>query len=181
MVTARWPSAGVRERSALVGPFDLAAAYDRYGRLLYSVAYAVLEERADAEDCLHETLLRVWKNPHSYSAARGELKSFLVVAVRNGAISMLRKRTRHKEIEATLPQEQSATEFEVPDYIQRSQLYSALRSLPNEQWEVVRLGYFEYLTHFQIAERLGLPLGTVKSRIALAMRKLAMTVPKGSP
>jgi RNA polymerase sigma-70 factor (ECF subfamily) len=157
--------------------FDLAQTYDSYARLLFSIAYSVLGDRGDAEDCVHDTLLRIWKNPGSYSEARGEFKSFLVVAVRNAAISMLRRRTRHKEIETALPQPPSQEEFEIHDHLERSRLHSALRALPDEQREVLQLGYFEHLTHVQIAQHLHLPLGTVKSRIDLAIRKLASAMP----
>ena len=174
---ARWPDSTARERSAAVRPFDLGQTYDRYARLLYSVAFSVLGNRGDAEDCVHDALLHVWKNPQSYNASRGELKSFLVVAVRNAAITLLRRRTRHREIEETLPQETTVAELEIPDYLEHSQLAAALRALPAQLTQVVQLGYFEHLTHVQIAARLELPLGTVKSRIALAIRQLAHAMP----
>ena len=174
---AHWPGNALRERSASVRPFDLAQTYDRYARLLFSIAFSVLGDRADAEDCVHDTLLRTWKNPRSYDEARGELKRFLIVAVRNAAISMLRKRTRHREIEEMLPRDTSVAEPEIPDYLERSHLYGALRALPPELAQVVQLGYFEHQTHVQIATNLQLPLGTVKSRIALAIRKLAAAMP----
>ena len=172
-----WPRSATRERSGLVRPFDLGQTYDRYARLLYSIAYSVLGDRGDAEDCVHDTLLRVWRNPQSYDESRGELKPLLVVAVRNAAITLLRRRTRHREIEETLPRETSTAELEIPDYLERSQLAGALRALPAQLAQVVQLGYFEHLTHVQIAARLELPLGTVKSRIALAIRQLAQAMP----
>ena len=157
--------------------FSLEDAYDRYARLLFSVAYSVLADRTDAEDCVHDTLLAAWQKPRAYDAARGELKSFLVVAVRNAAISLLRKRARRKAIDENLPAQSESDSFEIPDYLEQSQLREALRALPADQLEVMRLGYFEYLTHVQIAQRLQLPLGTVKSRISLALRKLASAMP----
>jgi len=176
-VIDRWPSTTHRGGYAIHPSFDLEQTYDRYAKLLFSIAYSVLDDRADAEDCVHDTVLRMWKNPRAYDAARGALKSLLVVAVRNASISLLRKRTRHKQIEQTLAPDQGAQEFEIPDYLERSVLRDALRMLPPEQWDVVRLGYFEYLTHLEIAQRLGVPLGTVKSRITLAIRRLASAMP----
>lgn len=172
MIT-RWPSTAQRWGYAIHPSFDLGQTYDRYAKLLFSIAFSVLGDRADAEDCVHDTVLRIWKNPRAYDAVRGELKSLLVVAVRNAAISLLRKRTRHKQIEETLVPGQGAQEFEIPDYLEQAGLRHALRRLPPEQWDVVRLGYFEHLTHVEIAQQLGVPLGTVKSRIALAIRRLA--------
>ena len=173
---AHWPSA-TRSEVTLAHAFDLERTYDRYAKLLFSIAYAVVHDRADAEDCVHDTLLKIWKSPESYDEARGDLKSFLAVAVRNAAISLLRKRARRQDIEKRLPAISEAEEPPVLDYLEQSSLRSALQSLPPDQWSVLRLAYFEHLTHVQIAERLELPLGTVKSRIALAIRKLHNSMP----
>jgi RNA polymerase sigma-70 factor, ECF subfamily len=155
----------------------LERAYARYAGLLISVAYAVLGDRMEAEDCTHDTLLRVWNNAAAYTAGRGNLRAFLTVCVRNQAIATRRAAQRHAALERTqLPEPQSET-FEVPDHLQRSQLAAAIRALPAEQWQPLRLSYFEYLTHEQIAQCLGLPLGTVKSRISLALRKLRAALP----
>lgn len=145
--------------------------------MLFSIAYSVLCDRADAEDCVHDTLLRIWKSPQSYNPLRGQLKSFLAVAVRNAAITMRRDGLRHLEIEKRLPRDEAAEEPQIPDYLERSHLKAALQSLPQEQWSVLRLAYFGHLTQSQIAQRLDLPVGTVKSRIALAMRKLHSLMP----
>ncbi len=164
--------------SAIERPvFDLEVTYDRYGRLLYSVAYSVLQDAGDAEDCVHDTLLRLWKSSLSYDAGRGGLKTFLVVAVRNASISLKRTSACHARIEQRLNAAVPVDEFDAPDFVERSHLASALRALPAEQWEALRLAYYEHLTHAEVAERLALPLGTVKSRIALAMRKLQTLMP----
>lgn len=155
-------------------------AYSRYTPLLVSIAYAVLGDRMEAEDCAHDTLLRIWKDPASYQRGRGNLRTFLTVCVRNDAISRLRAAKRHAEIIAAQPPEPQRESFEIPDYLQRSQLIAALRDLPAEQQEPLRLSFFGYLTHEQIAKRLNLPLGTVKSRISLALRKLRAAMPAES-
>ena len=151
----------------------IEAAYREHRRLLYTVAYNVLGNAAEAEDCVHDALLRVWKTADAYDAARGNLRSFLVVCVRNDAISRIRKRATRAAIDARLAAEQSYDMSEIPDSIERDRLAMAIKALPPEQWEPLRLAYFEYLTHVQIAQRLGVPLGTIKSRISLGLRKLA--------
>ena len=152
----------------------IEAAYREHRRLLYTVAYNVLGSAAEAEDCVHDALLRVWNNADAYDAARGNVRSFLVVCVRNDAISRVRKRAARAAIDVRLAAEPSYEMNEFPDAIERGRLAAAIKMLPPEQWEPLRLAYFEYLTHVQIAQRLGIPLGTIKSRISLGLRKLAM-------
>lgn len=149
-------------------------AYARYGSLLYSTAYNVLENSEDAKDCVHDALARVWRAPNAYSRARGAVRSFLVVCVRNEAISRRRsqsRRTRLNDRIAAEPQEHD--EIEIGDPIERDRLRTAFQTLPVEQREPLRLAYYEGKTHTEIAAELAQPLGTVKSRIALGLRKLA--------
>lgn len=155
----------------------LERAYSEYARLLLSVAYGVLGDRTAAEDCLHDSLLRVWKNPATYTRQRGSLRAFLTVCVRNQAISMRRASQRHAALEQMQLAGPRSESFEIPDYVQRSQLGAAIAALPPEQRQALQLSYFEYLTHQQIAQRLSLPVGTVKSRISLALRKLHDALP----
>lgn len=174
---AHWPKAVERGGYAIEPRFDLEQTYDRHAKLLFSIAYSVLSDRNDAEDCVHDTLLRIWKNPKSYDPQRGELKSFLAVSVRNAAITMQRNTLRRTEIQKRLPLQEGTEELEIPDYLEQTNLREALGALPAEQWNVLRLAYFEHLTHVEIADRLALPLGTVKSRIALAIRRLHAALP----
>lgn len=154
-------------------PEALAAAYRAYSQLLYSVARNVLGNAEDAEDCVHDALTRVWRRGFSYRTERGTLKSYLVVCVRNEAISRLRSDTRHSQIErdAFLDTPQSY-EIELADHAQSASLRQALAALPEEQRQVIELSYFRNLTQTQISGRLGVPLGTIKSRVGLAMQRL---------
>ncbi|MGA3036481.1 MAG: sigma-70 family RNA polymerase sigma factor [Vulcanimicrobiaceae bacterium] len=154
-------------------PEALAAAYRAYSQLLYSIARNVLGNDEDAEDCVHDALTRVWRHGFSYRTERGTLKSYLSVCVRNEAISRRRSDTRHSQIErdAFLDTPQSY-EIEVVDHAQRASLRQALESLPDEQRQVIELSYFRNLTQTQISDRLGVPLGTIKSRVGLAMQRL---------
>ena len=175
--TPAWGNAHLEDDFAdrRAGSFELA--YTRSMPSLVAVADSVLRDHMEAQDCAHETLMRIWNDRQSYRRGRGALFSFLAVCVRNRAITMVRTAKRHADIIAAQPKEIVAESAEIPDHLQRSQLAAALRSLPPEQWEALRLSFFEYLTHEQIAQRLNLPLGTVKSRISLALRKLRAAMP----
>ncbi len=148
-------------------------AYTRFGTLLYSTAYHVLGNAEDAQDCVHDAIARVWRSPDAYNRARGALRSFLTVCVRNEAITRLRakaRRTRLHERVAAEPQEHD--EIAIVDVVEHDRLRAALNRLPIEQRQPLELAYFEQKTHVEIAAHLDVPLGTIKSRIALGLRKL---------
>jgi RNA polymerase sigma-70 factor (ECF subfamily) len=156
----------------------LESVYAAYGRPLFSVARVVLGNDDDAQDCVHDALVRIWQRTGSYRPERGSLRSYLLVSVRNEALTRKRNAARHVNIEQrAVRAEQSEYELEVNDPIERARLRRALAALPDEQRTALELAYFGHLTYVQVADRLGVPLGTTKSRIALALRKLnaAMT------
>jgi RNA polymerase sigma factor (sigma-70 family) len=165
-------------------PAALAAAYERHIRVLYAVARSVLGGDEAAEDCVHDALLRVWQTPGSYRTERGPLRAFLIACVRNEAMSMLRsgarRLAREERAERLAPVADST--FEVVDHVEARRLREALASLPAEQRAALELVYFGNRTHAQAAAQLGVPLGTVKSRISLAVRKLQSLVspPEGA-
>jgi RNA polymerase sigma-70 factor (ECF subfamily) len=151
-------------------PDALEAVYARYGDLLYASAARVLRVRADAEDCVHDALLRVWQRPDSFRKERGSLRAFLIVCIRNEALTRMRSAARHFAIEGTVRDEPE--EIEIPDHVELARLNGAVKALPAEQRQALELAFFRNRTHVQIAEDLGIPLGTVKSRLSLAIRKL---------
>ena len=178
--------AGTREDDRLVDEFrcgthaGLEAAYQAHGQALYAVACNVLGAADEAQDCVHDTLLRIWQRSRMYRPERGSLRSYLMVAVRNEALTRKRAAARHRSIELRAQREQSPSyELELSDSIERARLLRALDALPAEQKAALELAYFGQLTHVQVAERLQLPLGTAKSRIALALRKLNAAIAKG--
>jgi RNA polymerase sigma-70 factor (ECF subfamily) len=160
-------------------PQALEDAYRAFASALYSVARHVLGNDSDAQDCVHDALLRVWARPGTYRPERGSLRTFLAVCVRNEAIGRKRRAARHFQIERQLAEAEPAQpyEFEVGDHVERAHLREALAALPGEQREALELAYFRYLSHTQIAEALGVPLGTIKSRLALGLRKLQHALP----
>jgi RNA polymerase sigma-70 factor (ECF subfamily) len=156
-----------RERWALDG------VYARYHSLLYSVAFNVLRNADDAQDCLHDALIRVWTKRVTYDVARGTLRNFLVVCVRNQAISQQRTASRIMKLCAKVDAESiGGEEPRIDDYVENRRLYAAFMSLPEEQRAPLVLSYFLGKTHVQIARELGLSLGTTKSRISLGLRRL---------
>ena len=155
----------------------LAEAYRRYADVLYAVARGVAGGSDEAQDCVHEAILRVWRIG-SYRSERGALRSFLMVCVRNEALSRRRAAARHLELEGR--EAQAAAQLDPAatyvDHIELARLREALAKLPPEQRTVIELAYFGERTQSQIAAHLGVPLGTVKSRASLALRKLALAI-----
>lgn len=152
-------------------------AYLRFGSLLYTVALNVLHRPEDAEDCVHDALVRVWKNPRAYTAERGPVRAFLAVCVRNEAISRTRSSTRREHLAERVSREaQAVDELPIHDFVEERRVREALALLPDDQRTAVTLAYFGGKTHVEIAKELNEPLGTVKSRIALGLRKLGVAL-----
>jgi RNA polymerase sigma-70 factor, ECF subfamily len=149
-------------------------AYRRYASLLYSAAFNVLRDADDAKDCVADAMTRLWRAPHAYSQSRGNLRSFLVVCVRNEAISRRRRLARQARVEERAAAQ--VIEREEPsgdDPIERDRVRRALLALPRDQRTALALAYYEGKTQSEIAAELNEPLGTIKSRIKLGLRKLA--------
>ena len=161
----------------------LEEAYRRYATRLIAVARQVLVAEGDAEDCLHDVLMRVWMGSHAYRAERGTLRAFLVVCVRNEALARRRSTLRHQEIDDRLARERETTQVSPfdSDPIERARLTEALGALPAEQRAVIDLAYFGGRSQTEISAALNIPLGTVKSRASLALRKLALALSPGAP
>jgi len=152
----------------------LEEAYRRYSDVLQAAARHVIGSAGDARDCVHDALIRVWSKEGAYRPERGALRAFLVVCVRNEAISRQRSDVRHVATERRAAPVAAAS-FGV-DVAERVAVRSALATLPREQRDVIELAYWGDFTQVEIAARLGIPLGTIKSRAALGLRKLARTL-----
>ncbi len=152
-------------------PAAFDRVYTRYAGLLEVVAARVLGTTADARDCVHDALARVWER-RLYRRERGPLRAFLVVCVRNDALTHVRADARHRTIEAhALPD--AVPQDDRPDPIDVARLRRAIELLPSGQRDALSLAYYASLSQTEIAERLRVPLGTVKSRLAAAVRALA--------
>lgn len=156
-------------------------AYRRYAALLYSTAYNVLGNAEEAEDCIADAIAKLWRSPGAYTTARGNLRSFLVVCVRNEAISRLRRQTRRARLTerlASMPIEHA--ELHVTDPIERDRVRKAMLQLPVEQRSALALAYYGGKTQSEIAAELAEPLGTIKSRIKLGLKRLGSLLDSGS-
>ena len=151
--------------------------YDRHSRAAYSLAYRMMGEPHAAQDLLQDALLKVWRNASSYRPERGSVRTWLLSIVHNRGIDQLRslasRRRMQEKVEASAPSSQPSEAFAQSwANVQREQVREALRSLPEEQVKVLELAYFSGYTHLEIAELLGLPLGTVKGRMRLGLKKI---------
>lgn len=153
-------------------PHALGQAYDRYATLLTGVARQVLGDAAAAEDCVHDALLRVWRARDSYRPERGSLRAFLASCVRNEALTTLRGAGRRTERERRVLRLEPAPGDESAAALDALRVRAALARLPVEQRATIEYAYFANLSQAEIAARMDVPLGTVKGRVALAMRKL---------
>ena len=151
---------------------DLDEIYRLHADVCFSVALHVLRSPDDAEDCVHDVLVRVWEQEAKYRPERGSLRSFLIVCVRNEALTRRRAEARHRVIEAREASVAPNVDFEVVDHIEAARVRRALDALPVEQRRALELAYYGGLTHREISTALGEPLGTIKSRLALALRRL---------
>lgn len=147
----------------------MSVFFDRYARMVYSVALRVLRDAGEAEDVMQEIFVQIWQNPQSYVAGRESLGGWLVVTARNRAIDKLRRRKPTDPVELfTLPSSVNlAQESERNLLIEKIQ--NAMTRLPAEQRSSLQLAFFEDFTHSEIAEKTGDPLGTIKTRIRLAL------------
>jgi RNA polymerase sigma factor (sigma-70 family) len=154
--------------------------FARYAPAAKSLALRVVRQAHLAEEIVQEAFLAVWRNPDGYDARRGSVRSWLMGTVHHRAVDLVRReeahrRRAHQSIVDVREEEADhaddvAVEMDRPG--EQDLLRSALMELPAEQREVIELMYFSGLSQSQVAERKGLPLGTVKSRTLLGMRRL---------
>jgi RNA polymerase sigma-70 factor (ECF subfamily) len=154
-----------------------ATLYDRHSRAAFSLAYRMMGERQAAEDLAQDAFLKAWRGAGSYRAERGSVRTWILSIVHNRGIDQLRshasRRRTQDKIEATTPLSQPSEAFaETWRNSQRDQVREAMGTLPSEQLKILELAYFSGYTHVEISELLGLPLGTVKGRMRLGLKKI---------
>ena len=174
---------GVEDDTSLVArmqrrdPNALAELYDRYGRVTFSLIVRVVRDAGIAEDLVQETFLRVWNRVHGFDAQRGSIGPWLLAVARNRAIDYLR---------SAGGRERNAVEYEETDHPvlycdmekdilssdSARRVKSAVEKLSPNQRQVIELAYFEGLSQTEMAERMGQPLGTVKTWVRAALKTL---------
>jgi RNA polymerase sigma-70 factor (ECF subfamily) len=152
----------------------MASLYDRYSRVVYSVALRVLRDPAAAEDVLQDIFMQIWRKPDSFVSTRGSLAGWLAVIARNRSIDSLRRRKPQDSVDEVV----LASSYNLAEESERNVMMERARGvmvgLPAEQRKVLEMAFFDGLTHSEIAELTGDPLGTVKTRIRaglLVLRK----------
>jgi RNA polymerase sigma-70 factor (ECF subfamily) len=154
----------------------LAACYDRYRLILFGLILRILNDRAEAEDVLQETFLQVWRRASDFDENRGRAFTWLVTIARSRALDRLRSHGSRARIAAEAAAENRDSVGDATQETLRSEEGSivrrALTELPEEQRLALLLAYFEGLTQTEIATRLGIPLGTVKTRMRSGMNRL---------
>ncbi len=159
-------------------PESLAKLYDNTSPMLYGLALRILNDPADAEEVVLDVYLEIWRTPVRFNAERGTVWALLNVMIRTRSIDRLRKtgtrRSRELPIEngydspSPAPAPETQTIFEQ----ERGLILRAMETLTADQRQAIELAFFSGLTHSEVAESLGAPLGTIKTRIRVGMQKL---------
>jgi RNA polymerase sigma-70 factor (ECF subfamily) len=154
---------------------SLAAVYDAFGAIAYGLALRLLGSQSEAEDVVQESFLALWRQASRLDPARG-IRSYLLSIVHHRAIDRIRKRARRPEAELDLDAPIASEEEDLADQVARSseraQVRAALVALSPDQRTTIEMVYFQGLTISETADRMRVPLGTVKSRLRLAMGRL---------
>ena len=158
----------------------LSQLYDLYARLVYAVVFKILGSVEEAEEVVLDVFAQVWRSAQRYDRKKGRVDSWLLMMARSRALDRLRSRQRQmKVVDAStqVVQTQSGTSVAIPEenlLIQerRECVMDALNQIPTAQRQVIELAYYQGLTQKEIAARIGVSLGTVKTRIRLGLNKL---------
>jgi len=158
-------------------PRALAELYDRYGRVVYALILRVVRDTGLAEDLVQETFLRVWNRVHGFDAQRGSIGPWLLAVARNRAIDYLRsaggrERNSVEYEETDHPALYTDMEKDILASDKARVVKSAMDKLSPNQRQVIELAYFEGLSQTEMAERMGQPLGTVKTWVRSALKNL---------
>ena len=152
----------------------LQELYDRYGKIIYSFAYRLTHDATLSEECVQDVFVALWRRAADFDPTRARLTTWLFVVARNRAIELGRQKSRRPELRDDLEPVGSSPDpadlVAVADESQR--LAEAMAELPDDQLAVLRLSYFDGLSHSEISKVIGIPLGTVKGRMRLALDRM---------
>lgn len=179
--TADVGDAVLMDRLARGDPDALAALYDRHGGVCYTRARQVTGSATLAQDAVQETFVGLWRAPGGYSSQRASVRTWLLAVTHHKAVDLVRKEMAERRRFDAQAAAMAVEPIMSPDpasivsgYALAVEVRSALGELPEEQREALALAYYGGHTQRQIAELTGVPLGTVKTRMYLAMRKLRL-------
>ena len=167
-------------RAAAADERSMTELYDRYGTLVYTVAYRIVGQRADAEEVVVDAFTQAWREAARFEAERGSVAAWLTMIARSRALDLVRARGRRERLaaDAAAGTDGDGGEPDAPasdraeDDERRWVVKLALEGLSAPQRQAIELAFFEGLSQSEIAERLNEPLGTVKTRVRLGMQKL---------
>jgi RNA polymerase sigma factor (sigma-70 family) len=162
---------------ALVARADeaaLAELYDRFGRVAYGLALRILRDPGLAEDAVQESFLAVWRSAGRFVAERARASTWILTLVHRRAVDLVRREQprRAEPLETAPVASADTTDEEAWLRLQRTRVQDALRSLPDKQREAIELAYYGGFTQSELADRLGEPLGTIKSRMFAGLARL---------
>jgi RNA polymerase sigma-70 factor (ECF subfamily) len=153
----------------------LAELYDRFGRPAYGLALRILRDEALAEDAVQEAFLAIWRTSARFVPERGKASTWILTLVHRRAVDLVRREERRRaDALEQAPEQMSrgAVDEEAWLRLQRERVQDALRKLPDQQREAIELAYYGGFTQSELAERLGQPLGTIKSRMFTGLTRL---------
>jgi RNA polymerase sigma-70 factor (ECF subfamily) len=155
----------------------LGELYDRYGRVAYGLALRIVRDRSLAEDAVQEAFLAVWRSAGAFLAEQGKPSTWILTLVHRRAVDLVRREERRRAdpLDDATPHDAAggeATDEEAWLRAQRQVVQEALRKLPPEQREAIELAYYGGFTQSELAEKLGQPLGTIKSRMFTGLKRL---------
>lgn len=155
----------------------VAVLYDRYGGVAYGLALRVTSDSATAEDVVQDAFVSVWKQCGRFDPGRGQVKSWLLTIVHHKAVDAVRRKMgRNERALPEGPEEFVAThgrpEAAAEMMMDAEAVREAVKLVPDDQRRTIEMAYFLGMTHLEIAERMGVPLGTVKSRLRIGLEKM---------
>jgi RNA polymerase sigma-70 factor (ECF subfamily) len=160
----------------------LGGLYDRYASAMMAIGMRCIGDRQEVEDVLHDVFMEVWRNAHSYDEERGSVRTWLFLLMRSRTLDAARKvrRTRTDSLgEAALDDDDLITSESPYDSAERSAIRNKVQSLPKRLRQVLLLTYFTGLTCREVAERIEIPVGTVKSRLRTAREAMKQALADG--
>ena len=152
----------------------LAELYDRFSRVAYGLALRVVRDTSLAEDAVQEAFLTLWRSAERFVADRGKASTWLLTLVHRRAVDLVRREQmrRTEPLDARSSGGSEATDEQAWLRLRRARVRAALRKLPDQQREALELAYFGGFTQSELADRLGEPLGTIKSRMFTGLARL---------